>query len=124
MDKELKRLYDKKRYPSLAMKKYEQCRQWRVDHPDDWSRIIKTNQYKRRIFISKLKNKPCVDCKGWYEPCQMDFDHRDPKEKVHSISWLAHCRLSLLLKEIAKCDLVCANCHRLRSAKKGGWYAI
>ena len=27
-----------------------------------------------------------------------------------------------ILEEIAKCDLICANCHRIRTAKQLGWY--
>jgi hypothetical protein len=47
----------------------------------------------------------------------MEFDHRDPREKIDSVSKLvghgAH--KDKILREIAKCDLVCANCHRIRS---------
>lgn len=74
--------------------------------------------HKRTGFINRFKNKPCADCQGWFEPCQMDFDHRDSKKKVKSISDMQYYSVKQILKEIAKCDLVCSNCHRLRTYKR------
>ena len=62
-----------------------------------------------------LKEHPCVDC-GFDNPIALDFDHREPKEKYKTISQIIHGRLgiNLLTTEIAKCDVRCANCHRIR----------
>jgi hypothetical protein len=73
----------------------------------------------KRDILDRLKNKPCADCYGWFEPCQMDFDHRNPKEKRNNVGELRNHRRKLLLEEIAKCDLVCSNCHRLRTYNRG-----
>src|SRR5271165_2858108 len=75
---------------------------------------------EREDFLNKFKNRPCQDCWGWFEPCQMDFDHRNPIEKVNSISKMGWDSVSLqkIKLEIQKCDLVCANCHRLRTRKQ------
>lgn len=70
---------------------------------------------KRREWLSELKAKPCMDCGNSFPPVCMDFDHRDGSEKVGNVSALYECSLQTLLNEIAKCDLVCANCHRLRT---------
>ena len=57
-----------------------------------------------------------MDCGKKYPPYIMDFDHRDPELKVGSIAELvAKADSSLLLAEIEKCDVVCANCHRERT---------
>jgi hypothetical protein len=46
----------------------------------------------------------------------MDFDHRDPALKLFNISeYGVKCALAVLIAEIAKCDVVCANCHRQRT---------
>lgn len=47
----------------------------------------------------------------------MDFDHLDPSTKTASISKLSKWRgnKEKLLEEIAKCELVCSNCHRQRT---------
>lgn len=50
----------------------------------------------------------------------MDFDHRNPADKIKELSKLANKNWSerKLLEEIAKCDLVCANCHRDRTQRR------
>lgn len=79
-----------------------------------------------RSLLNGLKDRPCVDCKQKYDPCVMDFDHLDPSLKEENINILKH-RFSRekLLKEIEKCEVVCANCHRLRTKnqrEKGIFY--
>ncbi len=72
---------------------------------------------ERRVWLQALKeNHPCVDCGVVYHPVVMDFHHRDPASKLFNIGrkW-GSTSISLLLEEIAKCDLICANCHRLRT---------
>ena len=72
-----------------------------------------------------LLANPCVDC-GETDPIVLEFDHRDPSEKLFSIgnslgqTW----RWQKIKAEIAKCDVRCANCHRRRTAKQraaGEW---
>ena len=53
----------------------------------------------------------------------MDFDHIRGK-KLHNVAWLVNVSERRLLEEIAKCDLVCANCHRIRTARRGGWFKM
>jgi hypothetical protein len=52
----------------------------------------------------------------------MDFDHRPGEKKLFAMgSAGVQVRVSLegLLAEIAKCDVVCANCHRIRTYHRG-----
>lgn len=50
----------------------------------------------------------------------MDFDHRDPKEKMSGISEMVAGGYTdaRIEEEVAKCDVVCANCHRLREHER------
>jgi len=48
----------------------------------------------------------------------MDFDHRPGEVKVDSVTRLVMHPPSVLSAEIAKCDLICANCHRIRTRKR------
>jgi hypothetical protein len=50
----------------------------------------------------------------------MDFDHRPGTEKLFQFggSDLVRHSLETTLAEIAKCDLVCANCHRVRTWRR------
>ena len=70
-------------------------------------------QARNRAIIDAAKDRPCADCGMRYEPEQMDFDHvRDIKRA--NISTMLHVGLEQLLAEIAKCEVRCANCHRVR----------
>lgn len=70
------------------------------------------------LLVNRLKHKPCADCQGWFEPVQMDFDHIKNNKKF-DISRPSERSTKIMLEEIKKCELVCANCHRLRTAKRG-----
>lgn len=71
----------------------------------------------KRSFLDKFKNKPCADCGKVYPPFVMDFDHRERNDKISEIAHMAGRNWSLenIKKEVEKCDLVCANCHRIRT---------
>jgi hypothetical protein len=59
-----------------------------------------------------------MDC-GESDPVCLDFHHRDPSIKSFEIARGVKCRsLEAVQAEIAKCDVVCANCHRKRHAKE------
>ncbi|MEK7551692.1 MAG: hypothetical protein AAB532_03775 [Patescibacteria group bacterium] len=72
------------------------------------------------VFVNELKYKPCKDCGIIYPPYVMDFDYIKGQEKLNSVARLIHNGWSKakLLEEMAKCDLVCANCHRIRTYKR------
>lgn len=72
-----------------------------------------------KALLEKMKSGPCVDCGGTFIPRAMHFDHRDPTAKYRGISAMASSnRAKALLAEIAKCDLVCANCHAYRTERQ------
>lgn len=75
----------------------------------------KRSHYRR--YIQEVKtSSPCVDCNIEYPYYIMDFDHRPDETKLFDISNSGECpSMDALLIEIAKCDLVCSNCHRQRS---------
>lgn len=62
---------------------------------------------------------PCADCGGHFPACAMDFDHKDSTKKRASVSDLVNKSWHAIADEIAKCDIVCANCHRIRSHQRG-----
>ena len=62
--------------------------------------------------ISNLGGK-CKRCGYSKYPEVLEFHHRDQTQKDFNISRKGHCRsLDRVRKEIEKCDLLCANCHR------------
>jgi hypothetical protein len=78
-------------------------------------------EQRREIFEFHKKN-PCVDC-GNNNPVVLDFDHKDGVIKKHNISeMIGTYSWANILNEIEKCEVRCANCHRIRTAKQQGWY--
>ena len=81
----------------------------------------KLNQTNRERIWAFLKTKACVDCEE-SDPLILEFDHlRDKKynvaDMIRNASW------ELILTEIAKCDVVCANCHKRRTYKRmNSWF--
>ncbi len=62
-----------------------------------------------------------MDCKVTFHHYILDFDHRPDETKVVNISGIAsrmNWNIDKIHAEIAKCDLVCANCHRARTWKR------
>ena len=102
----------------------ERSRAWRLKYPQRANEIAKvgyrknkerivqhakTHRQKRLLVINSLK-KSCQIC-GERDPRCLDFHHRNPSEKTVGIAW-GRAGLDTLLKEIEKCDVLCANCHR------------
>jgi hypothetical protein len=59
------------------------------------------------------ESHPCKDCGRFYPHYVMDFDHLG--NKVMNVSRMIGYKRERIEQEIAKCDLVCSNCHRIRT---------
>jgi hypothetical protein len=67
---------------------------------------------KKRILI-QYKGGCCKDCGEKFPDCCFDFDHLF--DKKFNVSHRLGGTLEKLIVEADKCDLVCANCHRIRT---------
>lgn len=75
---------------------------------------------EHRAVVDAIKiASGCVDC-GERDPVCLDFDHRNPLEKSLRIGSNIHRSMPLVLAEIAKCDVRCANCHRRKTHRENG----
>ena len=54
----------------------------------------------------------------------MEFDHRDPSTKEMSVSEMVRSKMGIerIKREIEKCDILCSNCHKRRTAIQQNWY--
>src|SRR5690349_21757011 len=76
---------------------------------------------KRRLqfqeAIRSAKDRPCTDCEKMYPYYVMQFDHlKDKSFNIANTSKISS--LKKLLEEIAKCEVVCANCHAERTHQR------
>lgn len=79
------------------------------------------NRVAAMRYVQDIKiSNPCTDCKKNYSYYVMQFDHLDPNTKVANVATMVSQGASIerLKKEIAKCELVCANCHAERTHKR------
>lgn len=75
-----------------------------------------------KSYLRELKERtPCMDCGNTYPWFVMDFDHVNGK-KSSEISLMVKNGLARwrILSEVTKCEVVCANCHRIRTFNRAG----
>ena len=89
---------------------------------------IRRARIKRELqqkMMRYLADKSCLQC-GENDTCVLDFDHINPQEKSFSIARATTNGLEWdkILTEISKCQILCANCHRKRTAMSNGWYKL
>ena len=72
-----------------------------------------------RDEVIRAKDRPCADCGQKFPTICMDFDHGgNPKDNDVSTMVNRGVSLQRLRAEISKCEVVCSNCHRLRSVPR------
>lgn len=88
-------------------KHYNENTQYYVD------KSLRRKQQAKQFIAEYKDNDCCVHC-GESATCCLEFHHRDPTKKdfVLSLAGNNGFALSTIQREIEKCDLVCANCHR------------
>lgn len=85
------------------------------------AKMARNRRERARLEVQELKAKnPCSDCGGFFHFSAMDFDHRDAQDKRVEISRIIGRGVcwTTLRAELEKCDLVCANCHRVREYER------
>ena len=92
----------------------EYQRKWYKENKATRIPQIKKIRERNKNYIRDIKkNSECLMC-GEKHPATLDFHHRNPKEKefviaeIHRRGW----SIEKIAKEISKCDILCANCHR------------
>ena len=77
--------------------------------------MVKLWRQRTKVKLVAAHGGKCFDC-GYVGPAFMyDFDHRDPSKKSFNLSDGCSRAYSVQLAESMKCDMVCANCHRMRT---------
>lgn len=99
---------------ALARENYQENKEY-------YYRLAVERNKELRRRLRELKQVPCADCGQEFDPVCMDFDHLPQFKKSMAISYMLRHRMSWdkILAEIAKCEVVCSNCHRLRTKLRG-----
>lgn len=102
------------------------CRNCKREYDAAWYRAnrakrqakVRIDRHAQAAWMDSLKEgKPCADCGVIYPPYVMEWHHLPGAEKtlvLADVRRAAHGK-KRILAEIAKCELVCANCHRERT---------
>ncbi|MEO5664191.1 MAG: hypothetical protein ABIR39_12985 [Nocardioides sp.] len=83
--------------------------------PPSWRRRLELQDFNDQLKLAL----GCADC-GWKEWARgLDWDHARGK-KLHGIATLINDRwpVEAIIRETAKCDVACANCHRIRTCER------
>lgn len=77
----------------------------------------------RTNMLAYLSNKACIEC-GEADMRVLEMDHIDPAQKKFSVSQAVKLGYSWqeVLEELKKCQILCANCHKRRTAEQYQWY--
>lgn len=107
----------------MPTKDPEKQKEYRRRHyekdPERTKAKVRARKEALRAEVEVLKAAPCTDCGRTFPPECMDFDHIDATSKTLDVGTLV-CNggRQRVLAEIAKCELVCACCHRIRTRKR------
>ena len=112
-------------YCRACQNEYSQAHYRRNTHLHNVRRATNRKRYKlrnQRMLMGYMRARSCVDC-GERDTCVFEFDHVQGA-KCSDISLMVHRGLSWrrIEKELAKCVIRCANCHRRKTAREFGWW--
>jgi hypothetical protein len=93
---------------------YESNKQYYVDKSAKW------RDSERVRFFTWLKKQSCTDC-GNKDFRVLEFDHLGDKE-FGIAAGIGMMTFESLQTELDKCEVVCANCHRIRTTNRGNHY--
>lgn len=103
-----------------CMAAYEKERYHSGDRERKERNKAKTTERARDYLWSVLSGSVCP-C-GQTDPLTFEFDHRDPTEKEYNIAEMMNLSVSKIKKEVQKCDVLCASCHRRKTAIQFGFW--
>jgi len=105
--------------PELRAATNAKSRERAKSSPNSPSRVARRQHHARCAeWLAGLKDQPCLDCHRAFPSACMQFDHRPGEVKLFNIGANITRPRQVVLDEIAKCDLICANCHAIRTASR------
>jgi hypothetical protein len=88
------------------------AKKWREENKDYVREMQRKNKRERKDWAVQYLGNKCQLCGQSFHPAIYEFHHRNPEDKDRDPSKMLQLSLDRLQKELDKCDLLCANCHR------------
>ena len=83
---------------------------------DEHNGRVRKHHHKGRHILDAIKVEAgCVDCGYNADPRALDFDHKDTSDKTFNLAKGQKYSMAVMMAEVAKCDVRCANCHRIKT---------
>lgn len=86
--------------------------------PGEKSRNRRASRRNAQDIVDSAKSFPCADCGIQYPSYIMDLDHVRGTKVKNVAKMVGRVSVRELLEEIAKCEVVCSNCHRERTHQR------
>ena len=111
-------------------RRYGHCRECKAAYQRQWyeangerhranvAKIRAEQRRRNKEIVREAKQRPCADCGRSYPAYVMDFDHVRGSKTANIALLKTYASTAALLEEIAKCDVVCSNCHRVRTHQR------
>lgn len=115
------------RHPTCRECHQKYRRNWYESHKEEhlenvYERKRKVIEEARQYVWKYLLAHPCAIC-GEKDPTVLEFDHLDEKKKDIALMAGQGYSIAAIQKEINKCQVLCANCHRRKTAAERRWFS-
>lgn len=118
-NKSIKQYLKGKNACKLCRSKY--LKKWKIKNREKYNAYSRKYTLRgNKFIINYLKTHPCVDC-GNSDIRVLEFDHVRGSKRLEVYA-LKRYPLIVIEREIAKCEVRCANCHVIKTGIEQGWY--
>jgi len=87
---------------------------WQQEHRPARNALIRANRLATKLAIIERLGGACLDCGGKFPPSVYDLHHTNGTKEFAMSALIAMATTDRLEAELAKCVLLCSNCHRIR----------
>ena len=109
---DIERMRRKREKPDFLAREAAKQRRYRERKGEEYLAHVREDRRKKKEWLDSFKTA-CARC-GITHPAVLEFHHRNPAEKDFLLSvGVAKYSLERLRIEVAKCEIICSNCHRI-----------
>lgn len=119
--------FHKRKGRKCGVSKCKRCvakyhKEWYGENKESRLKTAAILRDKSRLLLwNYLKDKSCADC-GERNPIALEFDHISDDKTANISYMILSTGWENVLKEINKCEIVCANCHSIRTARRANTF--